>query len=318
MINQKISIDLGSRNIRFLSGDRVEEVPCSIILKQDRWTGKLTNVVAFGENFANRTLSEGEQLIYPIRQGRIFDKRSAVILLDNIFKRYMGKVNRRKIGVVCFVACSLNSVERRQVADVLDELGFGQVDLVEACCAVHSYIGAPNTFTVDIGSDTTEIAVVSKGSIVFACDLGIGASSYNDCLVRYVTNQFGVTIDAECAEQVAFRLNSILPYEQDVATVSGVTGDGFVRSVELNASDMYESIKDKLYYILETIKVVWDGMPLNLVDYFSANGIYLLGGGSKMRGMQEFFKENLEIPIQKLDKGDEIIVLGGKEYLQIK
>ena len=68
---------------------------------------------------------------------------------------------------------------------------------------------------VDIGGGTTEVAVISLAGVVWAESLRVGSDELDQCILRFLKNEYGILIGENTAEGVKFQLGSALPFEDN-------------------------------------------------------------------------------------------------------
>ena len=76
---------------------------------------------------------------------------------------------------------------------------------------------------------------------------------------------------------------------------------GLPRSVTINSDEMVEALGETAETILETVHMVLERTPPELVADISENGIVLSGGGSLLYGMDRLVTERTGIPAHVVD-----------------
>ena len=76
---------------------------------------------------------------------------------------------------------------------------------------------------------------------------------------------------------------------------------GLPRTVNINSDEMVEALSEPVETVLETIHMVLERTPPELVGDVSENGIVLSGGGSLLYGMDTLITERTGIPAHAVD-----------------
>ena len=72
---------------------------------------------------------------------------------------------------------------------------------------------------------------------------------------------------------------------------------GLPREVIITDSDIREAISQSVDVLVETIKEVLEHTPPEILSDIMNRGIFLVGGGALIKGMDEFLSEWLKIPV---------------------
>jgi rod shape-determining protein MreB len=152
---------------------------------------------------------------------------------------------------------------------------------------------------VDIGGGTTDIAVISLGGIVRSKTLKIAGDRLNDDISSYMRNEFKILIGEKTAENIKISIGSIIPdkakLEMPVKGRDLVTG--LPREVIVTDDDVREATAISINSILESTKEVLEITPPEIVSDIMHRGIYLVGGGALIKGLDELLSEYLKLPV---------------------
>ena len=69
---------------------------------------------------------------------------------------------------------------------------------------------------VDIGGGTTEIAVISMAGLVTSESIRVGGDEFDQCIIRYLKNEYNVLVGDNTAEQIKFQIGNALLDEDDI------------------------------------------------------------------------------------------------------
>ena len=187
-----------------------------------------------------------------------------------------------------------SSQHTKNIARVLEQSGVGVGQFVAAPLAAAEAILGPRerelgVALVDIGSNTTSIAVFEEGDLIHVKILPIGAG--------HITNDIaiGLRTSIDVAETVKIRYGSACP--EDV---------GRHEDIDLAAIDSREEGEVSRRHVSEIIEARLEEI-FKFVDEELKNigrsgllpaGIVFTGGGSKMPGLVDLAKETLRLPAQ--------------------
>lgn len=241
------------------------------------------------------------ELIRPIKEGVISNFGITLRLL----KYYIKKINKNKIfepRVMMCVPSKVTEVERRAVIDAAMQAGAGKVYLIEQ--PVAAAIGAGIDITkpsgnivVDIGSGLTDIAVIANKGTVLSSTINIASNSFDEIIINYIKRKYKVLIGVRTAENIKIEIGSAIPLEQSLNKI--VTGrdllTGLPKMIEIKTFEIMEILRPKLLEIVEEIKVVIEKTPPEMLEGIKTKGIYLVGGGSMLYGINEFIENYISI-----------------------
>jgi rod shape-determining protein MreB len=156
---------------------------------------------------------------------------------------------------------------------------------------------------IDIGGGTTDIAVISLGGIVRSKTLKVAGDKLNEDIISYMRNEFKILIGEKTAENIKISIGSVIPDKNSLE--SAVKGrdlvTGLPREVIITDDDVREATAISINSILESAKEVLEITPPEIVSDVMHRGIYLVGGGALIRGLNELLSEYLKIPVYVAD-----------------
>jgi rod shape-determining protein MreB len=205
--------------------------------------------------------------------------------------------------VVIGVPSGVTNVEVRAVRDAAKNAGAREVYIVEQPMAgaigirlpVHEPVGS---MVIDIGGGTTDIAIISLGGIVRSKNLKIAGDKLNNDIISYIRNEFKILIGETTAEQVKMSVGIVMPKESVETTIRGrdlITG--LPREVIITDSDIREAMAVSIDNIVESAREALEMTPPEILADIMKRGIYLVGGGALIKGLDELLRETLNIPV---------------------
>ena len=152
--------------------------------------------------------------IHPLENGIIADYVVTEQMLRYFIQKAVGRLSFRKPRVSISVPVGLTQVERHAVEDAAYQAGARDVHMVEEPIA--AAIGAGIDFSkpcgnmiVDIGGGSTNVAILSMDGIVVSTHVKVGGNDYDEAIIRYVRNQFGVVIERAAAEEIKMQVGTV-------------------------------------------------------------------------------------------------------------
>jgi rod shape-determining protein MreB len=155
---------------------------------------------------------------------------------------------------------------------------------------------------IDIGGGTADIAVISLGGIVQSKSLKVAGDKLNYDIISYIRNEFKILIGETTAEQVKIAVGAVIPGEPLETTIRGrdlITG--LPREVVITDSDIREAIGQSIEVIVSSTKEVLETTPPEILSDIMRRGVFLVGGGALIKGLDQLLSETLQLPVTVAD-----------------
>lgn len=305
MLSNDIGIDLGTANtLVYVPGKGVVINEPSVVAINQK-TGRVVAVGAEAKRMLGRTPGH-VTAIRPLVDGVISDFEVTEEMIAYLVRKAEAG-NKKLLGprVVVGVPSGITNVETRAVRDATLNAGAREVFIVEEPMAAAIGIRLPvnepvGNMIIDIGGGTTDIAVISLGGIVRSKNSKIAGDRLNEDIISYIRNQFKILVGERTAEDIKILLGYILPgTETAEAPIRGrdlITG--LPREVIVTDSDVREAIAPSIAILIDATKEVLESTPPEIVSDIMKRGIYLVGGGAMIKGLDELLTQELQIPVQ--------------------
>lgn len=306
-INRKFSndigIDLGTANtLVYLAGKGIVVNEPSVVALNQK-TGRVVAVGTQAKAMLGRTPPH-IIAVRPLVDGVISDFEVTEEMIAYLIKK-AEELLPKPLGprVVVGVPSGVTNVEIRAVRDATKNAGAREVYIVEEPMAGAIGIRLPikspvGSMVIDIGGGTSDIAVISLGGIVKSKNLRIAGDKLNSDIIAYIRSEFKILIGEKTAEEIKVGVGSVLPDQSMEVSVKGrdlVTG--LPREVIITDSDVREAMSQSVAVLVDTIKEVLETTPPEIVSDIMQRGIYLVGGGALIRGLDVLLNDELKIPI---------------------
>ncbi|AYA75502.1 rod shape-determining protein [Bacillus sp. Y1] len=314
----EIGIDLGTANVLVYSKNKgiVFNEPSVVAL--DTTTNKIVAVGLEAKAMIGKTPGK-ITAIRPLKNGVIADYDITSELLKYIITKAstrMGLTIRKPNVVICTPAGS-TSVDKRAIQDAAKNAGAKKVFLIEEPVAAAIGAGLPvdepvANVVVDIGGGSTEVAIISFGGVVACHSIRIGGDHLDDDIIQYVRKEYNVLIGERTAEQIKMEIGyALVDHEKEVLEVRGrdlLTG--LPKTIELHSYEVRDAIKESLLHILEAVRATLEDSPAELSGDIVDRGVILTGGGSLLKGMEQWLSEQIFVPVHLANEPLESVAIG--------
>ena len=315
-----MAIDLGTANTLVYVGGRGIVVSEPSVVASDLTTGEVHAVGADAERMIGRTPAN-ISATRPLRHGVIADFE----VTEEMLRYFIRKVIDRRMAHPRLIVCApsgVTEVEKRAVEEASLAAGARRVHLIEepiaaaigAGLAIEEPVGR---LVVDVGGGTSEMAVISLGSIVVSQSVRVGGYELDDAITHYIRNVYQLAIGSKTAETIKIAIGSAIPLPtEETYEVRGrhlVTG--LPTAVQLHSEEIRDAISAPLREILRGIRDTLEQTPPELSSDISRDGILLAGGGTLIRGFPEMVADETGMPVYRAESPLTCVAVGSGEAL---
>ena len=317
MLGKSIGIDLGTKRIKYYrKGDGIifDEENCIAIENRDE-------IRAIGDEAAEMVgrTPETIEVIYPVNRGVIANVSAMELLFNASFDRIYGKAKRASgTNFVIALPTDITEVEKRSFADLVHKSGLKpkNVSLVDKPICVAMAAGldimkAKGVMTVDVGADTTEIAIIALGGIVRSRLLPTAGNKFDESICNYIRQKCALVIGKSNAEQLKMGIAGAVSGQSLTMQVNGrdvVTG--LPKRMEIESDLVYEAIKDALKNITENIKSTLEHIPPEVSSDIIDAGIYVTGGSARIGNFDKLLNAETSLKINILEDPQDSVING--------
>ena len=297
MSNNIYGIDFGTCNFKVFSkssGKVMSEKNTIAIINK-------TQIYAYGDDAyaMYEKAPESINVTFPVSTGVIADYNFLqTMIFDYIEKKLKGRVKNAEFLVA--VPTDITDVEKRAFFELFYKSKFRpkNVMLCEKPLADAVGLGIDvnqptGVMVVDMGADTIEISVISLGGLVLSDLMHFGSNRLDESIISYIRREFNLVIGKKTAKALKEELGSGLPVER-----------------EITAEVVYEAIKANLESICSSIKLILEKTPPELARDIIYAGIYITGGGSKIKDLDQLFTQITNIKVNTCENPEESAVRG--------
>jgi rod shape-determining protein MreB len=171
---------------------------------------------------------------------------------------------------------------------------------------------------VDVGGGTSEVAVISLGSIVTKSSIRIAGDDIDDAISSYIQKEYKLAIGTQTAEQLKIELGSAFRLEEEEsAEIRGrdlVTG--LPKTVVITSEEIREAISVPVDAVLAAVRDTLDRTPPELASDIMDRGMILAGGGALLRHLDERLRRETGIPVHVADDALMCVAIGSGRSLE--
>jgi rod shape-determining protein MreB len=279
--------------------------------------------IAFGDE-AKRMLGRAPrevEIIRPLRDGVVADVGLAELML----RHYLGRAHQRRVlakpRMVVAVPSAVTQVERRAVEEAAYRAGARQVQIIEEPLAAAIGAGLSiedgrGAMVVDIGGGTTDIAIISMGSIAASHSLRVGGDRLDEALIAYARKELSLALGERMAEEIKIAVGSVRGARDGDTTIARgldlVTG--LPKGIEVSSEDVRTALEEQVTAITDFVRMALEQAAPELAGDLNETGVLLTGGGAMLRGLDDLLGEETGLPIHVVDNPLESVVMGAAAY----
>ncbi len=321
LFSRNLGIDLGTERVRIAEGEQVlldEPTLVAVAVAERR-------MVAAGEEAAQM---EGRtpdiyEVIRPLQNGVVAYYELTEKLLGLLLRKAGGASWLFRPKVMITVPYGVTSVERRAVHEAALQAGSSEVFLIPnplaAALGADLPVGSPaGNMIVNLGAGTTQAAVIAMYGVVAAETLRAGGRALDEALITYVRRKYGLVIGQPTAEQAKIKIGAAVPLDEEMSTeVQGQDQvSGLPREITLTTSEIVEALQEPLHRMIESVRLVMEKTPPELVVDVIDRGVALCGGTALLRGLDRLMTKELGVPAYLVDQPQHAAVLGAARGLE--
>ena len=324
MASSDIGIDLGTASILvYVKGKGVVLKEPSVVA-YDRDTEQIMAIGEEARLMLGRTPGN-IVAVRPLRQGVISDYKTTEKMLKYFIQKAVGKsfFGRRPRISVC-VPSGVTDVEKRAVEDATYQAGARDVYIIEE--PVAAAIGAGidisrpcGNMIVDIGGDTSDIAVISLDGVVVSSSIKVAGDDFDDAIVRFMRKRHNLLIGERSAEEIKINIGTCYKRPENISMdIRGrnlVTG--LPKTVTVSSDETEEALREVTSQIVDAVHSVLERTPPELAADIADRGIVLTGGGALLHGLEDLIEENTGITTMTAEEPLTAVAIGTGKYIEL-
>jgi rod shape-determining protein MreB len=303
MLSKSLAIDLGTSATRIMISGK------GLVVQQPSVVARGINdsrPLAIGREAQEMIGRTPEQIdsYHPLVSGVIADFRTTELMLAHYISLAIGRLRARRPEGMINVSAGATSTERKAVLDVAHGAGLREVHLIPSPVAAALGAGLPATeptgnMIIDIGSGTTEVAVLSLGGAVAQNSVRAGGQQIDKVITDYLRKAHSIAIGRQSAEEIKHLIGAAMPDDKrSEAVVHGRDlADGLPKQVTVTSNELVPSIETVLEQIVLAIRSVMERTPPELISDIMQHGIVVSGGGSRLKHLDRLLAKVIGVPV---------------------
>lgn len=317
-LSKDLGVDLGTANTLVYVKDKGIVINEPSVVALNSKTGQ---ILAIGQE-AKRMIGKTPAHIIasrPLSDGVVSDFEVA----EKMLKHFIEKIHRETFSivprprVVIAIPLDVTEVERKAVEDAVLYAGARQAFLIEEPMAAAIGSGVPiqdsnGNMMIDLGGGTTGIAVISLGGIVTWRSVRLGGDELNKNIISYIRDHFNLLLGEKSAEDAKISIGSV--NEDDEILEMKIRGrdllSGLPSEININSNHLRQAMDRSINTIIDSIKLVIEATPPELVADIFERGILLSGGTALLRGLDRRIARDLSVPVKIVDDPLTAVVRG--------
>ena len=225
-------------------------------------------------------------------------------MLDHFIKKINGKsfLARPRILICC--PSNITQVEKNAIKEAAERTGAKRVFIEEepkvAAVGAGMDISKPSgNMVIDIGGGTTDIAILSLGGIVNSSSIKVAGNVFDNDIMKYIKDKYKLLIGDCTAEEIKMTIGTVYPNNK--AEKMEVRGrdlvTGLPHTITICSEEVEEALRESVYVIVHTAKMVLEQTPPELSADIIDKGIVITGGGALIDGFDKLLSHELKVPV---------------------
>jgi Actin-like ATPase involved in cell morphogenesis len=314
-INNVFGIDLGTGNIKISSLSKKKFInEKNMVAVKDK-----DEVIAIGDMAYEMYEKAPINIVVncPMVNGVVGHINNTELLLYGLLKK-ISPLRTKHSHFYIVVPTDITEVQKRAFFAVVKGavLRAKKVRIVEKAIADAAYFGIDfaadkGKMIVNIGAETTELAILAAGRVIISKTLYTGGNMLDEAICTLVRRRYNLNIGMKTAAILKKELSYVCIGEPKKLTVSGVNNvSGLPRAVEISSAVVNEAILEGLDLIIDSINSLIERTPPELIKDIVETGIYLTGGVANIKNLPQYIKLELGIDINLAQNPSESTIKG--------
>lgn len=297
-----IGIDLGTSSVLVYVKDKGIVLREPSVVAIDNNTGNIVRIGKEAQQMVGRA-PENVSIIRPLKDGVISQYSITLKMIQYFIGRACGNTFIRP-RVMMSVPSNISEAEEMTVINAANQAGARQTLLIEepvaAALGAGINIDAPDgRMVVDIGGGTTDIAVTCYGGVVISESIRIAGNELDEAIMNYMRKKYKILIGERSAEEIKIKVGKVFDVPTKKPAQMSVKGrcmvKGLPRVVNFDSKETLDALIEPLTAIIDSICLVIEKTPPELLGDIYKNGIVLTGGGSKLTGLDKLIEKTTGI-----------------------
>lgn len=322
MPTRRLGIDLGSAGVR-LYGRRqglLFDEPSAVA-----WVpGEGGRVLSVGHRAvaAATALPAGAEVTRPVASPVIVDLPAAAAMVGNLVAA--ARIGRSLFRPEVIVAAppATSTQERRALLGAAIAAGARRSWLVDTGTAATLGAGLDPSRRVsavlDVGAGAAQLTVQDANGTVAQTALAGAGEALDLAIVAHFEARLSLRVEQRVAEQVKRSVGSALPLDVPLSTDIPVSDLEGRRQTwrRVTSGDVTDALVQPLDTFVAAVRSALDEVPAPTRGAIVEDGLTLVGGGARLRGLDRLLAERLELRVQVAEDPQTCVVRGAVAALE--
>jgi rod shape-determining protein MreB and related proteins len=318
---EPLLIDLGSSYTRIYIGNKeiYNQATCLAVHTSSE------SVIAYGAKALNLLGKTPDSVVinFPVLKGEIAHTKYLEFYLSSVLNEILSemKLQRYLFGLYAKIAIpnSLSPAKKSLLQQVLRTVGFTKVEFVGSGYAVAKNIALSDSklkdiCILDIGAQKSEISIFSLGELNYAQSYRWGGIFLTEALQKTVRNKHHSVVGWHLAETAKKEIGSVVSNKEKLAIRGKDLSTQASKTVILDGNDLQEVYATMIQELLDNIQQFISLLPSEIAVSVLDKGIYLTGGTSQLKGIDEALIEKFKCDVL-VSTNPELDVITGLQRL---
>lgn len=304
MPGQNIGIDLGTEKIAaFVEGRGIVFSEYNAI-SYDVYNNEIYAIGNKAGEMLDKT-PDALSVKKPIIGGVVSDFSVMAEILSHYIKKLCDKKVFRPNVIISAPSC-ITALERKSIVEAACVSGAGKVSVIDE--PIVSALGAGlsidhphGTMVIDLGAGTTDIAVITMGTVAYASSYKVAGDTMDEAIIQYVKREKNITIGIQTAKKIKHTVGCAFNRSEEIEMEA--TGKNYVSGMpeifNISSTEIYNALKDQINLIFEEIVSVMEQTPPELYSDICHEGILLTGGVARLPGLDKELSQRLGIKVRR-------------------
>jgi rod shape-determining protein MreB len=222
--------------------------------------------------------------------------------------------------VLLCVSEASNDAEHNQFSQLLRQVGVRKFRYVSRLMAIGTALQLPLMdpqahCIIDIGGHTTEIGVVSCGSVVRSRQFKIGGDTFSLSLLRYLRKKYDVEISIRQADRIKEQFGSAKSTDgTEVVEIFGRSiAKSFPKIEHIPLFEIQKGIAIGIDMWISAVEGFFDELPIELSTDIAQTGVVLVGGGAQLAEIDWVLSNRLRMMVVVPEGCSELCLTGAAQ-----
>ncbi len=319
--DSRFYFDVGSTTVRVLyDGKVVWQEPSCIAIHQS--TEKVVAVGAKAYQLLGKTTDQ-VKVLFPVQYGVVSDSQA----YDQLLKIVVQQCSPQ-LGLLDYILgmkggfahlSTYTPQERKILQASLSQAGMGRVQLRDQILAAAASLqlldkGGRSYCVIDIGGQVSEVAIITGREVVVSKRLKWGGVQCTELLQECIIQKYQSAVSWHTAELVKKELGevslngSVKNHKLSVRGKNLLTQLG--KTVVVSSEDIAPVCTQFASEIVRAVQLVFSQAPAEIVTSCLEQGIFLVGGGSSLKGLSNYLQQQLSAEVFIANDANQAVIKG--------